>query len=241
MPRAIAIPGVRMTPRPAVFTLLAACAVVLAAASTLACDRMYYKAMKKFGVEKRDILVKRVLDARKSQEEAKEEFKTALERFRELVDVEGGKLEEKYETLNRELERSEDKAKQVHDRIQSVRDVSNDLFKEWDNELGKYSDRALRAESERELRDTRRRAGTLLAAMERAEARITPVLKPMRDRVLFLKHNLNARAIGSLNKELVAVRGNVDALVAQLEQSIKEADDFIREMSAADADAASAR
>jgi hypothetical protein len=195
---------------------------------------MYYKTMKKFGVEKRDILVKRVRDARKSQEEAKEEFKTALEKFKDLVDVEGGKLEEKCETLNRELERSEDRAKQVHDRIHAVRQVSNDLFKEWQNELGKYSDRTLRAESERDLRETKRRAETLIAAMERAEDRITPVLKPMRDRVLFLKHNLNARAIGSLNKELVSVRGNVDSLVAELERSIKEADDFIKEMNAED-------
>jgi Protein of unknown function (DUF2959) len=122
----------------------------------------------------------------------------------------------------------------VKDRINSVRDVSNDLFKEWQKELGKYSDRSLRAESERELRETKRRAETLIASMERAEERITPVLKPMRDRVLFLKHNLNARAIGSLSKELVTVRGNVDSLVAELERSIKEADDFIKEMSAED-------
>jgi Protein of unknown function (DUF2959) len=186
--------------------------------------------MKKFGVEKRDILVKRVRDARKSQEEAKEEFKSALDKFKDLVDVEGGKLEEKYNTLNRELERSEDRAKDVHDRVQAVRQVSKDLFKEWQNELDKYSDRSLRAESERELRETKRRAETLIAAMERAEDRITPVLKPMRDRVLFLKHNLNARAIGSLNKELVTVSANVDSLVAELERSIKEADDFIKEM-----------
>jgi Protein of unknown function (DUF2959) len=219
------------TPR---LTLLFACAVALSTTSNIACDRVYYKAMKKFGVEKRDILVKRVRDARKSQAEAKEEFKTALERFKDLVDVEGGKLEEKYETLNRELERSEDKARQVKDRINSVRDVSNDLFKEWQKELGKYSDRSLRAESERELRETKRRAETPIASMERAEERITPVLKPMRDRVLFLKHNLNARAIGSLSKELVTVRGNVDSLVAELERSIKEADDFIKEMSAED-------
>jgi len=215
------------------FTILASLAALVVATSS--CDRVYYKTMKKFGVEKRDILVKRVRDARKSQEEAKEEFKTALERFKDLVDVEGGKLEEKYETLNRELERSEDRAKQVHDRIQAVRQVSDDLFKEWQKELGNYSDRSLRAESERELRDTKRRAETLIGAMERADERITPVLKPMRDRVLFLKHNLNARAIGSLNKELVTVRGNVDSLVAELERSIKEADDFIKEMSVEEA------
>ena len=206
-----------------------ACFVALVAI-TPGCDRMYYKTMKKFGVEKRDILVKRVRDARKSQEDAKEEFKTALDKFRDLVDVEGGKLEEKYNTLNHELERSEDRANEVHDRVQAVRQVSKDLFNEWQSELDKYSDRRLRRESERELRETKARAGALIATMERAEERITPVLKPMRDRVLFLKHNLNARAIGSLNRELVEVRANVDSLVAELEKSIKEADDFIKEM-----------
>jgi len=214
-----------------------ACFVALVA-FTPGCDRMYYKTMKKFGVEKRDILVKRVLDARKSQVDAKEEFKTALDKFRDLVDVEGGELEKKYNTLNHELERSEDRANEVHDRVQAVRQVSKDLFNEWQSELGKYSDRSLRRESERELRETKARAETLIAAMERAEERITPVLKPMRDRVLFLKHNLNARAIGSLNRELVTVSANVDSLVAELERSIKEADDFIKEMNtAATADA----
>jgi DNA repair exonuclease SbcCD ATPase subunit len=195
-----------------------------------ACDTMYYKTMKRFGVEKRDILVKRVREARKSQEEAKQDFQTALERFNAVVDVEGGRLEEKYETLNRELERSEDRAREVHDRIKAVRDVSNDLFKEWQKELDQYSDRRLRTESERELRETKRRAESLIAAMERAEGRITPVLKPLRDRVLFLKHNLNARAIGALNRELVSVRTNVDSLVEELTQSINEADAFIKDM-----------
>ena len=215
-----------------------ACFVALVALTT-GCDRMYYKTMKKFGVEKRDILVKRVGEARKSQQEAKEEFKTALDKFRDLVDVPGGKLEEKYNTLNRELERSEDRANEVHDRVQAVRQVSKDLFNEWQSELNKYSDRSLRREGERELRETKARAETLIAAMERAEKRIAPVLKPMRDRVLFLKHNLNARAVGSLNTELVTVRANVDSLVAELEKSIKEADDFIKEMNTdAEADAA---
>ncbi len=34
------------------------------------CDRFYYSTMKKFGKEKRDILVNRVKDARKTQEQA---------------------------------------------------------------------------------------------------------------------------------------------------------------------------
>jgi hypothetical protein len=205
---------------------------VLAGLALPACDSLYYKTMKEFGVEKRDILVNRVKDARESQQKGKEEFKDALERFKTVVATEGGTLEEKYNALNKELERSEDRAKEIHDRVKAVKDVADDLFKEWEKELGQYKDRQLRAESERELRETKRRAQQVIKAMEAAETRVDPVLQPLRDRVLFLKHNLNAAAIGALDKELLTLRTNVDALVADLESSIAEAETFIAQMDA---------
>lgn len=196
------------------------------------CDRLYYKTMKKFGMEKRDILVKRVRDAREAQQKGKEEFRSALERFRSVVATEGGSLEDKYNELNKQLERSEDRARDIRNRVKSVKDVADDLFKEWEKELGQYKDRELRAESQRELRQTKQRAQTVIAAMEKAQKRVDPVLQPLRDRVLFLKHNLNASAIGALDKELLAISGNVDALVAELESSIAEAESFIAQMDA---------
>ena len=206
-------------------------ALVAAVASLGAgCDAIYYRAMKKIGKEKRDILVSRVKAARASQADAQEEFKSALERFQAIVQVEGGSLEDKYKKLNSELERSEERAKAVKDRIDAVRDVSKDLFKEWNDELAKYSDRQLRQESERELRETRRRTEALIASMARAQAGIEPILRPLRDRVLFLKHNLNARALGSLTKELATVRTGVDELIADMQRSIAEADAFIAAM-----------
>jgi hypothetical protein len=204
--------------------------LAMAGVALPACDSLYYRTMKKFGVEKRDILVKRVRDARESQQKGKEEFKTALERFKSVVATEGGTLEEKHNALNRELEKSESRANQIHDRVKAVKDVADDLFKEWEKELGQYEDRQLRAESERELRETRRRAQAVIKAMETAEKRVDPVLQPLRDRVLFLKHNLNAAAIGALDKELLTLRTNVDALVADLESSIAEAEAFIAQM-----------
>ena len=207
--------------------------IALAAVAASSCDAWYYKTMKKFGVEKRDILVKRVKDARESQQEAKDEFKTALERFKAVIDVDGGALEEKYDKLNKELNRSEDRARKVRDRIDSVRSVSDDLFKEWGEELKQYSDRSLRAESDRELKATRQRCETLIRSMERAQKRIEPVLRPLRDRVLFLKHNLNAQAIGALDAELLTVRTDVTALVTDLEAAIAEADQFVASMSEA--------
>jgi hypothetical protein len=212
-------------------------AVLLAGSvgSLAGCDRLYYKAMKKVGFEKRDILVKRVKEARESQVKAQEDFKTALERLQEIVDIKGGDLEKTHDRLNKELERSEDRARDVRDRVKAVRDVSRDLFKEWQDELGKYSDRTLRAESERELRETRRRTEALVAKMTQVEQRIDPVLKPLRDRVLFLKHNLNARALGALSKELASVSADVDALVLDMQQAIGEADAYLKTMEQAPA------
>jgi uncharacterized protein YukE len=208
----------------------AAAVAICVALASAGCNSLYYGAMKKFGWEKRDILVKRVKEARGSQDEAQREFKTTLERFREIVAFEGGKLEDKYKKLNGELEDADGRARRVKDRIDAVRSVSKDLFKEWQGELGQYTDRRLRQESERELRETRRRTEGLITTMEAAQARVEPVLKPLRDRVLFLKHNLNARALGALTKELDQVTGEVDALVADLQKSVTEADAFIADM-----------
>jgi hypothetical protein len=209
--------------------------LVICATASASCDSIYYKTMKSFGREKRDILVNRVKDARASQEDAQREFTSALERFQAIVAVDGGSLEDKYKKLNDELERSENRANRVKDRINAVRDVSKDLFKEWDDELGKYSDRKLRQESEREMRETKRRTDALIASMVKAQTRVEPVLKPLRDRVLFLKHNLNARALGALTRELDTMRTGVDELVADMQRSIAEADAFIQEMEKAKA------
>ena len=60
------------------------------------------------------------------------------------------------------------------------------------------------------------------------------MLKPLPDRVLFLKHNLNAQAIGALDAELSTVRSDVDALVTDLDAAIAEADQFVASMAAPD-------
>jgi len=219
-------PAARSAARRHLLLLLVAATAIVA----IGCDTIYYRTMKKFGKEKRDILVSRVKDARATQADAQQEFKSALERFQAIVEVEGSSLEDKYKKLNAELERSEDRANAVKNRIDAVRDVSKDLFKEWNDELAKYSDRQLRQESERELRETKRRTEALIASMAKAQARIEPILRPLRDRVLFLKHNLNARALGSLTRELDTVRTGVDELVADMQKSIAEADAFIAEM-----------
>jgi SMC interacting uncharacterized protein involved in chromosome segregation len=203
---------------------------IVALTALTGCSSMYYGTMEKFGVHKRDIMVDRVKEARTAQQDAKKQFANALEQFRSVIDVKGGDLQTKYDKLNAELQRSEARAKEVHDRIASVEDVSEALFKEWRTEIRQYSSDSLRRQSEQQLESTRTKYSQLITAMKKAAARIDPVLVPLRDQVLFLKHNLNAKAIASLNTELTSVQGNVDVLVRDMEAAIAEADEFIKAM-----------
>lgn len=203
-------------------------AVLLAGPLLLtACSSAQYAVMETFGIHKRDILVDRVEDARDSQQQAKEQFASALEEFSAVLNVQGGTLEKQYKRLNAELEASEEHARRVHERIAQVEDVAEALFDEWEGELKQYSSDTLRRSSASKLKETRRRYQTLMTAMRRAEARIEPVLTPLRDQVLSLKHNLNAQAIASLQGELGRVEGDVSSLIRDMEAAIREADAFI--------------
>jgi flagellar biosynthesis GTPase FlhF len=205
-------------------------AIVLFSLAGLGCQTAYYETMEKLGYHKRDLLVRDVEKARDAQQEAKEQFKSALDRFTKTLDIQGGELQEKYEALNTEYERSEAKANSVRNRIASVEEVSEALFAEWNAELKEYSSAALRKKSQEQLTHTRTQYAQLIKAMKRAEVKMDPVLAKFKDQVLFLKHNLNAQAIASLKGELVSVEGNINSLIKDLNASIQEADSFIAAM-----------
>lgn len=206
-------------------------AVIIALSFGLAaCDTAYIATMEKMGYAKRDILSSRVKSARNAQEDAKKEIQSALEQFGQVVGYQGGDLEATYKKLNSELESSEDSAETVRKRIKDVESVADSLFAEWKTELGQYSSAELRRKSEEKLTQTKARYNEMLGAMKKAEQRIDPVLKPLRDQVLYLKHNLNARALAAIKGELVKVDAQVDQLVKDMNKSIAEADKFIQSM-----------
>jgi uncharacterized HAD superfamily protein len=209
------------------FSLRTIVGILLATLLLTGCQTAYYDTMEKFGVHKRDIMVDRVEDARDAQTEAKEQFQSALEQFTVTLGYKGGDLEEKYKTLNKAYEKSKAKAEAVHSRIAKVEDVSEALFEEWEAELSQYSSDRLRKDSQAKLKRTKKHYNQLITAMKRAEKKIEPVLTAFHDQVLYLKHNLNAQAIASLQSELVSVEEDIASLIREMEISIQEADAFI--------------
>jgi Skp family chaperone for outer membrane proteins len=210
-----------------------ACCLLAMGLLLVACTSAYYAALEKVGIEKREILVDRVEAARDAQQSAQTQFKGALEQFKALVGYDGGKLDAMYESLRSTSEASTAKAREVRDRIGAVKDVAEALFKEWQGELQQYSDAGLRRKSQRQLNETRGRYSRLVAAMDRAAARMDPVLAALHDQVLFLKHNLNASALGSLEGTSTSLQKDVDTLISEMQMAIAEANRFIDELTTA--------
>ncbi|MAX27393.1 MAG: DNA repair protein [Phycisphaeraceae bacterium] len=195
------------------------------------CNTMYYTMSESlFGVQKREILVDRVEDARDEQTEAKEQFQTTLEKFKSVVGFDGGELETLYKELKAEYERCDSQAKDVKSRISSIENVANAMFDEWETELGQYTSATLRRASEQQLSATKARYQQMLAAMITAQQKMQPVLNAFHDQVLFLKHNLNAQAITSLQTTVGSLQSDVDRLIKEMETSIDQANRFISEL-----------
>jgi DNA repair exonuclease SbcCD ATPase subunit len=194
------------------------------------CSSAYYGAMEKIGVAKREILADRVEKTRTAQTEAKQQFADALQRFLAVTKADGGDLQQKYNDLNREFQRSESRAKEVRERIAAVEDVAEALFREWKAELAQYSSAALRADSQRQLDTTRRRYEALLGLMRRAADRMDPIIATFRDQVLYLKHNLNARALAQLDATNRTLEADISRLITDMETSIREAETFIKDL-----------
>ncbi len=196
----------------------------------VACQSAYYEAAEKVGYHKRDILVDRVEDSRDAQQDAEEQFRSALEQLSELSNFDGGDLEDMYEAMADEYEASVEAADEVSERIDAVEHVANSLFDEWEEEITQYSNARLKADSQRKLRETRSRYNGMMAALRNSEAKMAPVLTALNDNVLYLKHNLNARAVASLQVEFGRIEDDIEALIREVRKAIASSDAFIESM-----------
>jgi len=192
-----------------------------------ACQSAYYSAMEKVGVHKRDIMLDRVEEAKESQQHAQQQFTSALEQLTQLINFDGGDLEEQYQLINDQYEESEKAAADVSNRINKIEDVADALFTEWSDEITQYSSEKLKRQSQLKLKQTQRRYQKLMRSMHNAERKMPPVLAALKDNSLYLKHNLNAQAIGALQGEFKAIKLDVKVLIKEMNVAIEQSQQFI--------------
>ena len=195
------------------------------------CQSTYYSAVEKVtGQHKRDILVSRVESTNEAQQEAQQEFKDALTQLSELINFNGGKLAEQYDASKAHYEDSLAAAEDVRGRIDGIENVADALFDEWQEEIDQFTNAKLKSQSQGQLRQTQRRYNSVIKAMHKAESRMQPVLDALKDNVLFLKHNLNAQAIGALQGEYQSIKNDVELLIGEMNKAIEQSNAFIAQL-----------
>jgi hypothetical protein len=203
-------------------------AAILGAVVFSGCQTAYYAVWEKLGKEKRHLLRDNVEAAGKEQMKVSESFKDVLTRMKEMYGFEGGDLEKVYNGLRSDYETSEARANDVHKRIATVEQIAADLFREWQSEINEMKNPSLKAQSAKSLAESKRQYVRLHDAMVKAESRMDPVLAQLKDNVLYLKHNLNAQAVGALKKEAGSIQIEIDRLIKDMQTSISEADHFLK-------------
>ncbi|QTA88305.1 DUF2959 family protein [Desulfonema magnum] len=201
---------------------------LLLAMITCGCQKAYYAAWEKLGKEKRHLLKDEVKEVHNEQEKAAQEFKDVLTRIKEIYGFTGGNLEKFYNKLHDDYEACEERADAVHKRIESVETISQDLFNEWDKEIKEITNENLKSKSIQTMKDAKKRYSRLHVTMTKASKKMNPVLKNLRDYVLYLKHNLNAQAVGTLKQEVGEIETEVESLITDISVSVKEAEDFLK-------------
>jgi hypothetical protein len=97
--------------------------------------------------------------------------------------------------------------------------------------VNQISDATLKSKSQDLYDKTQTAYEEMIARMDRAAGTMQPVLQSFKDRVLFIKGNLNAQAIASLKGTEVELGNEIEKLIREMEASIREADEFIKEVS----------
>lgn len=202
----------------------------LVVVAVMGCSTAYYSTWEMLGKEKRDLLRSNVEEVRDDQQEAADQFESALDRLRELYDVDAGELEDVYDKLSTDYEKSKDRAEDLSDQIDKIDSIANDLFDEWEEEIGEISSPDLQAKSRQKLAESKASYSSLEAALRKSEASMEPVLTQLNDNVLYLKHNLNAAAVGGLSAEAAKIETDIEGLIADMEASIAEADRFLQSL-----------
>ncbi len=194
----------------------------------IGCQSAYYSAMEKVGTHKREILIDRIEQTTDSQNDAKEEFISALAQLSTLINFDGKELQEQFELSKEHYDASKEAADEISQKIDDIEHVAEALFDEWRGEIEQYSNQSLKSQSRLRLNQTNRRYQKVINSMHISEERMAPVLAALKDNMLYLKHNLNARAIGALKSEYRSIKTNVDQLILDMNISIENSQSFIK-------------
>ena len=204
--------------------------ILISMLSMNSCSSIYYGFWETFGQDKRDLLKSEIENSNEDQKDIKEEFTSTLERIKKEYDFDGGELERTYDYLSSRYEDAKKREKKLQNRIDKIEDIGADLFKEWKQEALEIKNPKYRRSSLAKLSRTKTQFAQLRSNLSKTEKMLEVVMGKFKDQVLFLKHNLNAKALGSLKVEFKEIEKGINQLIGNINSSQSTNNIFIERM-----------
>lgn len=221
-------------------TLQSGLAVAVLAA-LCGCSTMASFTAEKFGQARRVLLVRRLDQACKAQQQLQEAFQRALAQFESLASFAGGNRQKQTDQMSAALARCEARAKDVPARIAEADRAGQNLFREWKAASEKHPNEMYRRDRGAKRFNAQRDYNQMMAVLRNAESKIEPTLSAFRDQVeaaqavlldpaFQLDNGLNEHAQISVQDESARLAAQVDFLIQNLSDSIAQAHLFIQQI-----------
>jgi len=172
-------------------------------------------------------LVDSVRAAEKESREARADFEAALALYRQVTTPQATELDDLAEDFEEAVEDCRERFEDLAARRARVEEEQEELFRGWNEELGRFSLEVLRAKSAAQLQETQRSTREVTQALERLQARMDPVMKKLEDYALFFHHNLSPRAIATLEDTYKDFDAEFRALQGEFEKVRAEVTSFL--------------
>ncbi len=205
------------------FTLRAVALALLAS-----CQGMHVAFLKFGSADRKEALIAEVRKVQELQYETEEDFVATMGLFRQLVEADAEQLEKLYGDLRDGVDDCQGDVEALEKRVASVESLATKLFEEWRAELELFTHPDVRVKSETMLEDTVERYARLREALLRSQQALEPVQAAFQDYVLFFNHNLNPRAIATLEDTYPRFIEDVTKLKGLVEEAVVETDEFVR-------------
>lgn len=173
-------------------TLFALVGASLLLIAPVACETTTPAPMEPFKRHRLESLSRTLDAARQALEELRQSLNKALDETDPALVPDGAprqRLEDAYDQARRDLAVNQTKIRVARERLTQATRRGDDLFAEWDKEIGYYADAALQAQARAGYSRARERFDDAAAALARANELAPPLLVELSDRMLYFKHH----------------------------------------------------
>ena len=172
-------------------------------------------------------LIESVRDAGEATHDAQAEFATAFRLYQRLTAPQAPELAQLSKEYAESIDECAARVGELGERTDVARKEAEALFGGWNEELTRFSGDSLRKKSEAQLHESQAVTQRVLDALDRVQERARPVMLALHDYALFFHHNLNARAIATLQDTYPQFDGECRALEQELARVQAEIDGFL--------------